>query len=505
MVLHFETTQDFLLLGASAFWLFLLGLIIWKGIYEFYLYRQENKLDQRRKEVEQLVLEMIKNAEKRAESIIKSADQKVQKEMEKVEKLEEKLLKKEEKLEQKIEELEAQKQKLKERELEMEKLINEQKLKLSEIAGLTPEQAKQILLRQIEKEYEEDLKRTIAKWKKIKQEEAQKEAAQILTKVLPRVASDVVSEFTVTTIDLPEESVKWKIIWREWRNIQHFERITGVELIVDDTPLVVRVASYDPEKRFIAAEALKRLIKDWRINPVHITKTYDKVKVQLDDILYRKWEETLVELNLPMMHPDIVKMIWKMDLRYSYGQNLLNHSKEVAKISEIIANELWLDGVLAKKAGLLHDIWKLIAESWEAHAKVGADFLRKYWFNEIIVNAAESHHFDVPLIHPISRIVAAADAISASRPWARFNTKELFIERLANLEKLIMSIPWIEKVYIYQAWRQIIVFVNPQEVSDLELEKMIKQIWEKIEDQLDYPGMIRVIAIRETKVSSYLK
>ena len=419
--------------------------------------------------------------------------------------MEERLLKKEEKLEKKIEELERQKQILKDKEVQLDALIKQEELKLSEIANLTPEQAKQMLFEKIEKESEEDISRVLSKYRQLLQSQVKEEASMLIAKILPRVSSDLVSEFTVTTIDIPDESIKWRLIWREGRNIQAFERITWVELVIDDTPLIVRLSSYDPEKRFLAEYTLKNLIKDGRINPIYIQKTYEKVKQEKRDIFRKIGEETLNELNLPMMHPDIVEMIWKMKLRYSYWQNLLIHSIEVAKISELIANELWFDWQLAKKAGLLHDIGKLLVESWEAHAKIWADFLRKYNVHPIIIEAAESHHFDIEPTHPISWIVAAADAISASRPWARFNTKDLFIERLSNLEKLILSINGVEKVYIYQAGRQIIVFVNPEQVSDLDLKQMIDKIASKIEWQLDYPWMIRVIVIRESKVSSFLK
>ncbi len=484
---------------------FFLWLLIWKGIYEFYILKQQTKLDKRREEVEKQIIQMMKDAEKRAEKIINEAERKASKQLEKIEKLEDKVFEKEKKIEKQKELLEQEKKELLNKEKEIESLKQKRYLKLSELAKLSEEEARKILMEEIKNKYSKDLEKLISKLKLENESTLRQEAAKYIVKVLPRVASDVVSEYTTTTIDLPEETIKGKIIGREGRNIQFFEKLTWVELIIDDTPMVVRLSSYDPEKRFIASETLKRLIKDGRINPIYIESVYNKVRTELDDIFYKKWEEVFLQLNIPLMNPDIVKMVGKMYLRYSYGQNLLNHSIEVAKISEMIANELWLDWNLAKKAWLLHDIWKLLVESWQAHAKIGADFLRKYNLHPVVIEAAESHHFDIMPTNPISWIVAAADAISASRPWARFNTKELFIERLENLEKLIMSIDWVNKVNIYQAGRQIIVFVDPDKISDLELENLLRTVAEKIEDQLDYPGMVRVIAIREKKVSSFVK
>ena len=505
MIWIIKSSQDSSFVLLIIFLVFVLGILIGKWLYELYLLRKENKLEKRKQEVENQIINMIREAEQKAQFIIKEAEQKAQKQLEKIERLEEKITKKEEKIEKKLEEIEKQKKKLLEKEMEIEKLKNQWQTKLEEIAWLTKEEAKQYIIDEVKKEYEQLIKDTIAKYKQLMESSLNEEASKMIVKVLPRVAADVVNEYTVTTIDLPEETVKGKIIWREWRNIQHFEKVTGVELIVDDTPLVVRLSHYDPERRFIAAETLKRLLKDWRINPIYIEKTYEKVLKDMDNIFRKIGEETLSLLNLPMMHPEVVKMIWKMKLRYSYWQNLLNHSIEVAKISELIANELGLDGQLAKKAGLLHDIGKLLVESWQAHAKVWADFLRKYNIDPVVVDAAETHHFDVQPKYAISWIVAAADAISASRPGARFNTKDLFVERLENLERLISSIDGVDKVYIYQAWRQIIVFVDPNKVSDLELEEMMKKISEKIEQHLDYPGLIRIVVVRENKVSSFIK
>lgn len=484
---------------------FLLWLLIWKLLYEVYLKKQSKSLEKKIEENEKAASKIVKEAEKEAKEIINNAEKESKDKFQKMEEWENKIFTKEETLDKKFEKLEDEKQKIKEEEKELEELKNEEKKTLESIAKLSEEQAKEKLFGIVEEENKKELSSFLNKYKKIKEEEAKKEATNIMVQVLPRIGMNDVSNFTVSTIDIPSEDTKWKIIWREWRNIVLFEKLTGVEVVIDDTPMVVKLSSFDPEKRFVATETLRRLISDGRINPFYIEKFYNDVVENFDDIMLEKGKDALNEVNLPMMNPEIVKMIWRYSLRYSYGQNLLLHSIEVAKISEIMANELWLDWVTAKKAWILHDIWKLEAWNGEAHAKLWWDILRKFGYSGTIVNATEWHHFDIELTDPIGWVIATADAISASRPWARFNTKELFIERMTNLEQLITSVSGIEKVNIMQAWREIVVFVNPEELWDYDMHKLIKDIWQKIEDQLDYPWAIRVVAIRETKVVDYLK
>lgn len=461
---------------------------------------------ERSKEIEE---EMLEAAKKKAEKVLELAEEKAQKietqRLEKMEVIQNRLLAREEKMDEKLEKLEQEKAKIVEKQKEMEGIIHQQTEKLSEIAKLTKDEAKEQLFSSVEKEYQKDLVVFIEKLKTIKKEEADKEAAQIVSMALPRVAVDSVDEFTTRTIDLPNEDIKGKLIWREGRNIWFFEKLTGVELIVDDTPLTVRLSSFDSEKRYIAATMLQKLIKDGRINPFYIEKTYNEVVAELETKLIEKWKEALVLLNIPMMKPELVKMIGQYYLRYSYGQNLWSHSVEVAKISEAIATELGLDPILAKKAGLFHDIGKIIASTWQSHSIIGAEALKKLGMDPVIINAAEAHHYDVPITHPIAWVVTAADAISASRPGARLDTKELFIEKMSELEKLIYEIPGIDKVHIMQAGREIMVYVNPKEISDNELEKLLKTIGEKIEEKLDYPGIIRVTGIRETKIIEFLR
>ena len=484
------------------------------GAAGFYGYKKsltEKQLRYKKKmeRVKEIEEEMLDEAKKKAEVILEQAEVKAQKiedqRLAKMEEIQNRLLLREEKMDQKLEKLEEEKMKIVEKQREADQLIDQQKMKLSEIAGIKPEEAKQQIMERIEAEHQEELIRYIEKFKTIKAEEASKEAAIIVSQALPKVAADTVSEFTSKMIDLPSEEFKGKLIGREGRNISLFEKLTGVELLIDDTPLSVRISSFDCEKRFVAAKALELLIKDGRINPFYIEKVFNQVTADLQTTLMEKGKEALTVLNIPMMKPEVVRAIGQFFLRYSYGQNLWIHSLEVAKTSEMIAIELGLDPALAKKAGLLHDVGKVLAGAGESHTKVWADMLRKWWMDPVIVNAAESHHYDVEMTHPISWIVAAADAMSASRPGARFDTKEFFIEKMGELEKLIREVEGVEKVHIMQAGREIMVFVNPKMISDLQVEGLLQTVGKKIEEQLDYPGIIRLTALRETKLIQYLR
>jgi len=491
----------------------LVALILW-WVIGFFAYKKTLTdkaiaFKKRMEKVAEIEEELLNKEKEQAQKIIELSEKKCEKMEEKkqtqLESIEERILKREEKIDEKLLNLEEQKETMKKKVVEIEIIKEEQVAKLEEIAWFKKEDAKGQLLAEIEEKNQTEIINFIDKLKMIKKEEADKEAAQIIARVLPRISSDAVSEFTSTTVDIPSEDFKGKLIGREGRNINCFERTTGAEIIIDDTPLCVKVSCYEPEKRYLATETLKRLIKDGRINPHYIEKTYNDVSNSLDDMLSEKGKEALQMVNLPMMKPAIVRYIGQFFLRYSYGQNLRTHSIEVAKICEALATEMGLDPIMAKKAGMLHDIGKVIAATGESHTKIGADTLRKHAMHEIIVNAAESHHFDVPMTDTISWIVAAADAMSASRPWARYNTKELFIEKMGELEKLISEITGVQKVHIMQAWRDIMVFVDPASVDDLGTEKMLKTIAEKVEEQLDYPGIIRISAIRELKIVDFLR
>ena len=345
----------------------------------FYGYRKT--LTERAKEfkkkmarVKEIEEEMLEEAKKKADGVVEQAHERAQKiesqSMEKMEVIQNRLLAREEKMDEKLERLEQEKVKLTEKQKDMDEAIQKQVDKLTEIAKLTREEAKEQLFASVEKDNQKELVTFIEKLKTIKKEEADKEAAMIISKALPRIVVNSVDEFTTKSIDLPNEDFKGKLIGREGRNISFLEKLTGVELIVDDTPLVVRISSFDSEKRYVAAVVLQRLVKDGRINPFYIEKTYNEVVADLQNMLMEKGKEALSMLNIPMMKPEVVKMIGQFYLRYSYGQNLRQHSIEVAKICEAIASELGLDPNLAKKAGLFHDIGKIIAATGESHALI---------------------------------------------------------------------------------------------------------------------------------------
>ena len=488
-----------ILLSIVLWWL------IWKFIYDYILEKKWKDIQTQIKETNEKAEQIIEKANEKAEQIIENNTKKAEEEAEKIieraekqslwviKQLEEKqstLLKKEE-------ELLAQKQLLANKEKELEN-------KIFEIWKLSEQDAKNIIFDKTEKEYSQDLFNIVEKIKKDTTDNAKKEANSIIAKTIYRVAVEKSNNFLVESVELPSEDYKWRIIWREWRNIQFFEQLTWVNLSMDDTPWIVKISSFEPEKRFIAKITLEKLIKDGRINPVYIEKYFKETEILLPEILQDIGKETLLELWIPMMDNKILEYIGRFELRYSYWQNLLSHSKEVAKISELLAGELWYDTLLAKKAGLLHDIGKIDVNSWESHPKVWADILRQHNFSDIVVNAAESHHFEVPQIHPISWIVAAADAISAGREWVRNNSTDKYIERIKELENLVLNVEWVKKAYIMQAGREIWAFIDENIVSDFEVQKLNKIIKNKISENLDYPGIIKIMTIRENKVIDYV-
>ncbi len=481
--IQLTSVKDILLIFSMAFAIFLTWVLIWKWIYEVYIKSKEQRAEKK-----------LENAEKKAEYIIQQAYEKANQQLKYIEKLEENLLLKEKHLENKLEQLKKEKE-------EIEKIKQQQLEELQKITNMSYEDAKKYLFKKIETQEHENILSILKKYKKILNDEISKHTANIIATNLHRINSNLINDLTTTIINIPDESIKGKIIWKNGKNIQFFEKISWVDILIDDTPWIIRLSSFDPEKRFIAEKTIEMLIQDGRINPVYIQQFYEKAKNNLDQFLIEKWEEALTILNIPYLHPDIVRMIGNFYLRYSYWQNLWIHSIEVAQIAELLANELWLDGEIAKKAWLLHDIGKVINENRQTHAKIWADILRKYWLDEIIINAVEGHHMDIEIKNPIWWIIAAADSISASRPWARFFSKNFFLERLKKLENLILSIEGIKQVNIYQAWRQIWVFLDPDKISELEMEKITKQIAKTIQKHIDYPGMVKIITIREKKTT----
>ncbi|HWF20031.1 MAG TPA: ribonuclease Y, partial [Verrucomicrobiae bacterium] len=335
---------------------------------------------------------------------------------------------------------------------------------------------------------------------------AEEKARQIISMAIQRYAGEHTFETTTATIALHGEDMKGRIIGRDGRNIRAFEAATGITVLIDDTPNAVVLSGFDPVRREIAREAMTRLILDGRIHPTRIEEVVTKVSQEMDETIIRLGEEAVGKTGLPPMHPEIVKLLGRLHFRHSYSQNVLDHSVEVAHLMGMMAAELGIDTVLAKRAGLLHDIGKAIHHEVEGpHAIVGADFIKRYGESDAVVNGVASHHNDVPPIGPLGVLVSAADAISASRPGARSETMATYIKRVEDLEKIALSFPGVEKCFAVQAGRELRVLVQPETINDEQAYALARNIAVKIEDGMQYPGQIKITVIRETRCTEVAK
>lgn len=391
-----------------------------------------------------------------------------------------------------------------EREIEA---LKEQTLKeLERVANMTTEEAKNLLISNIESEARRDAIARLYEMEMELKEEAEKKAREIIASAIQRCASDEVASSTVTVVNLPSEEMKGRIIGREGRNIRTIEMLTGVDLIIDDTPEVVVLSSYDPIRREIARISLEKLIQDGRIHPARIEEVVEKAQQEVEARIKEEGEKAIFEAKITRIHPEIVRALGRLTFRTSYGQNVLQHSKEVSRLAGMMASELGLDPTLAKRAGLLHDIGKALDYDAEGpHALLGAEFARKYNENEIIANAIASHHGEETPNSIEAVLVQAADAISAARPGARKETIEAYIKRIKRLEELATAFNGVEKAYALQAGREIRVIVEPEKIDDLSAYELARDLAKKIEDELEYPGQIRVIVIRETRAIEYAR
>ena len=419
---------------------------------------------------------------------------------------EETLDKKTDAFERKEEELAKKMEALAQTQAEAEQAKAAQMKALEAISGLTQEQAKQHLLKSVEDEVRHE---TALKIKEIEQQlkdEADEKAREILSIAIQRCAADHAAETTVSVVTLPNDEMKGRIIGREGRNIRTLETITGVDLIIDDTPEAITVSSFDPVRREIARLALEKLIADGRIHPTRIEDMVEKAKKEVDRTIREEGERACYETGIHNLNPELVKILGRQKYRTSYGQNVLNHSIEVAHIAGLMASELGVDVALAKRAGLLHDLGKAIDHEVEgSHVQLGADLARKYKENTVIVNAIEAHHGDVEPKTIIAVLVQAADAISAARPGARRENVENYIRRLQKLEELTGSWPGVDKAYAIQAGREIRIMVKPEVVTEDNMILLARDIAKKIEAELEYPGQIKVNVIRETKAVEFAK
>jgi len=389
---------------------------------------------------------------------------------------------------------------------DLEKVYEKQMEELQRISGLTQEQAKQQLLSDLDKEISQEKAQLIRDLEAKAKEDAVKNAREIVSFAIQKCAADHTSETTVSVVSLPSDEMKGRIIGREGRNIKTLETLTGIDLIIDDTPEAVIISGFDPLRREVARIAIEKLIEDGRIHPAKIEEMVEKAKEEVATIIKEEGERAALETGVNNLHPDIIKLIGKLKYRTSYGQNVLNHSIEVSNLARIMAEELGINSKIARRAGLLHDLGKALDHDMEGtHVELGVEVLKKYKENETIINAVEAHHGDVEPLTLEAVLVQAADAISASRPGARRETLESYIKRLEKLEEIADSFEGVEKSFAIQAGREVRLIVKPDKVSDADMVIMAREVAKKVENEMEYPGQIKVNVIRESRVIDYAK
>ena len=495
----------------------LIGMVYRKKVAESKLGSAEQEakrlVDLAKIEAENLKKEEIIKAKEEIMNSRKELDQEIKERRGEVQKQEARMIQKEESLdrrsdnfEKKEQDLEKRMQDVEKRKQDVESLYDEQIAKLQEIASLTKEEAKEKLLKEVEKDIVTEKATMIRESEQKAKEEATKNAKELLTYAIQKCAADHSQETTVSIVALPNDDMKGRIIGREGRNIKALETLTGVDLIIDDTPEAVVLSGFDPLRREVAKIALEKLIDDGRIHPAKIEEMVEKAKQEVEETIKSEGERAVLETGVIGLHPDLVKLIGKLKYRTSYGQNVLNHSIEVSNLARIMADELGLDQKIARRAGLLHDIGKALDHDMEGtHVEIGVEILKKYKENPIVINAVEAHHGDVEPQSMEAVLVQAADAISASRPGARRETLEAYIKRLQNLEEIADSFEGVEKSFAIQAGREVRILVKPDKISDDQMTILARDVAKRVENEMDYPGQIKVNVIRETRVVDYAK
>lgn len=482
--------------------------------------KAENVLDKAQKEAEKIKKDYLFEAKEEAHKIKVETDEYVRERKNEIKETEDRLLarennidrrdqtiqNRENQLEQKEHSLVEKQNEIQAEQVKIEEIKKEQVELLEKIAGFSKNQARDMVMQKVEEMMNLEIVNYIRERETEAELEADKKSKELLVEAMQKYSSEVANEQTITVVTLPNDEMKGRIIGREGRNIRTLESVTGVDLIIDDTPEAIVLSSFDPYRREIARITIENLIKDGRIHPTRIEELYDKtvkdMKVKVRDI----GETALFELGITKVDPELVEILGRLNFRTSYGQNALQHSIEVANLSGLIAGELGENVMLAKRAGLFHDIGKAVDHEIEgSHVEIGAELAKKYRESSDVINAIESHHGDKPATSIISSIVAIADALSASRPGARNDSLENYVKRLEDLEKIASDIKGIDKTYAVQAGREIRVIVKPEEIDDLGSFKVAREIKEKIESELQYPGTIKVTVIRETRATEEAK
>ena len=494
-----------------------IGIVIIKKIAEQKISGAEAEakrlVDLANKEAENIRKEEIFKAKEEIMQARNELDREIRERRGEVQAQEKRLIQKEESLdkkadsfEQKEKDYERRVQEVEKKKKDLQEVINRQMSELQRIACLTEEEAKEMMMKELEKQMVNEKAALIKEMAEQTKEEAAKNAREILTYTIQKCAADHTSETTVSIVALPSDDMKGRIIGREGRNIKALETLTGIDLIIDDTPEAVVLSGFDPLRREVAKIALEKLIDDGRIHPAKIEEMVEKAKEEVAETIKSEGERASMETGVIGLNPELIKLIGKLKYRTSYGQNVLNHSIEVSNLARIMAEELGLDSKRAARAGLLHDIGKALDHDMEGtHVEIGVEILKKFKENPLVINAVEAHHEDVPPQTLEAVLVQAADAISASRPGARRETLEAYIKRLETLEEIADSFEGVDKSYAIQAGREIRIIVKPEKVSEAEMTVMARDIAKRVENEMDYPGQIKVNVIRESRAIEYAK
>ena len=475
--------------------------------------RAREIIDEAVKTAETKKREAMLEAKEESIRVKNDLDKEVKERRAEIQRSERRVVQKEENLDKKLESIErreagfaAKEEEINKQKAQIAKLNEERLQELERISGLTSEQAKEYLLKTVEEDVKLDTAKLIKEMENKAKEEADKKAKDYVVTAIQKCAADHVAETTISVVQLPNDEMKGRIIGREGRNIRTLETMTGVDLIIDDTPEAVILSGFDPIRREVARIALEKLIVDGRIHPARIEEMVEKAQKEVETMIREEGEAATLEVGVHGIHPELVRLLGRMKFRTSYGQNALKHSIEVAQLSGLLAGEIGVDVRMAKRAGLLHDIGKSIDHEVEgSHIQIGADLCKKYKESQIVINTVESHHGDVEPQSLIACIVQAADAISAARPGARRETLETYTNRLKQLEDITNSFKGVEKSFAIQAGREVRIMVVPEQVSDSEMVLLARDISKQIEAELEYPGQIKVNVIRESRVTDYAK